>query len=215
MRKVHIVGGGFDYSFMFQSMGWAIVSNHSEADLVCFTGGEDVSPELYGQKKHRATFNNIYRDEREKAIFEECRHLSIPMVGICRGGQFLNVMSGGEMYQHVGNHGGGHNIIDVDTGEEIFASSTHHQMFKPSENAIIVAISNLGGFREWYDGGVFKRDESNTDYEVIYYPETNCLCFQPHPEFGHKMYDDLRNYFNRCVESYLVDSTVINVLEAV
>jgi len=66
---------------------------------VVFTGGADVSPFMYGEKKLSVTCNDEHRDEQEKLFFE--RYTKVPKVGICRGGQFLNVMNGGKMWQHV------------------------------------------------------------------------------------------------------------------
>lgn len=201
--NVFIVNGNQAYRSMFESFGGTIVTNIEEADLVCFTGGEDVSPNLYGDDRHPKTGNNPYRDDQEIQYFHEARERNIPMVGICRGAQFLNVMGDGRLYQHVTEHRGGHMIQDHNTGEQIFVSSTHHQMMMPSEKAEIIATAALGGTREWYDGHVFKRDVSNTDYEVVYYREINSLCFQPHPEFTAKEYEGMRLYFDELLNRYL------------
>lgn len=206
MRNVAIINGSGAYRRLFtEALGMALVASYKEADLVVFTGGEDVTPALYGAAAHPATYNSVQRDEEEAVVFEYCRSHGIPMVGICRGGQFLNVMSGGEMYQHVNKHAihGTHIAVDVDSGETIPVSSTHHQMMKPSEYAQVVAIATLGGWREWYEGEVFKRDESNTDYEVLFYPDTKSLCFQPHPEFEGDMFEPMKDYFRRCLAKYL------------
>ena len=104
MSRVLIVSGSLAYRQMFINYGFTVVEDIQFADLVCFTGGEDVSPHLYGQPVHPLTFSSVRRDEKEKAIFDACCERNLPMVGICRGGQFLNVMSGGKMYQHVTNH---------------------------------------------------------------------------------------------------------------
>ncbi len=75
--------------------------------LVCFTGGSDVSPELYGHRNLESGCNKA-RDEKEVLIFEMAKKHGIPMTGICRGSQFLNVMCGGTMVQHLlASHGGG------------------------------------------------------------------------------------------------------------
>ena len=60
--------------------------------LVLFTGGEDVHPSLYNDtspKRYCAT--NLSRDKIEQDIFKVALDNSIPMTGICRGSQFLNV----------------------------------------------------------------------------------------------------------------------------
>lgn len=205
MKKVLILCSSFDYRNLFESLGLEVTTVLEEASLVCFTGGEDVSPSLYGDKAHETTFNSTYRDKIEQEVFNLAEALSLPMVGICRGGQFLNVMNGGRMYQDVTKHAiyGTHPIVDLETGETIDVTSTHHQMFMPADEAKVVAVANLGGTREWYDGQVFRRDESNTDYEVLFYEKTRSLCFQPHPEFQGEQYHPMKNYFARLLGKYL------------
>lgn len=203
--KVYIVNGSADYRNLFKQLGFEIETNIKDTDLVCFTGGEDVSPSMYGDKAHASTFNSEYRDRIEKELFYIALESEIPMVGICRGGQFLNVMNGGRMYQDVTKHAiyGTHPIVDLESGETIEVTSTHHQMFMPHESAKVVAVANLGGEREWYDGQVFRRDTSNTDYEVLFYEKTKSLCFQPHPEFQGEQYQPMKDYFASLLSKYL------------
>lgn len=195
--QVFIEDGSSAYTRLFESLGYELVHNPHACDLVCFTGGEDVSPDLYGDTRHHYTHSSITRDTREAILFKIMRDKGTPMVGICRGGQFLNVMNGGRMYQHVEKHTSDHLMEDARTGEQLFVSSTHHQMFMPSPEAILVASSTLGGSREWYEKDEFKKDVAETDYEVLYYPETKCLCFQPHPEFSSPRYEGMREYFGK------------------
>lgn len=200
---VFIINGSNEYKRMFELAGFGITNNIHDAGLVCFTGGADVTPSLYGDKQHKYTGNNPERDAHEAHFFTMAQELGIPCVGICRGGQFLNVMSGGRMYQHVEEHCGDHDLIDSETGETIRVTSTHHQMFMPSDKATILAIANLQGTREWYDGQVFKRDVSNTDYEVVFYEHTRSLCFQPHPEFRSYEESRMRSWFFELVSKHL------------
>lgn len=187
MPKVYIVGGnGQGYGRMFISAGWELVSDIREADMVQFTGGEDVTPSLYGEAKHQYTGNSFERDLYEAGYFAIAQRMGIPMSGICRGGQFLNVMSGGSMYQHVSAHATGrnHDLVDAATGRTVSVSSTHHQMMRVGAPGILLAEANLGGFKEYVDanGGV-QRAGNGPDIEVVYYDNTKALCFQPHPEF--------------------------------
>lgn len=203
MTKVFIVNGSYEYKRLIEEMGFAITNDIAQADLAVFTGGADVTPELYGDKAHQFTHNDVRRDEVEKEFFDFFADRDIPMVGICRGGQFLNVMSGGRMYQHVGNHTRCHSITDLLTGDTVYVTSTHHQMMLPSADAEIVAVANEGGFREWYDGEIAKRDVSEQDIEVVYYKHTNALCFQPHPEFVGAEYEGMKRYFQYLLNFYL------------
>ena len=208
MKKVCIVNSSLAYHMLFTSYGFEVVDYVPDdtlrpVDLLVFTGGADVSPGLYGHPEHATTYNDVYRDQREAQIFENALLYNIPMVGICRGGQFLNVMSGGEMYQDVGGHGMPHEITDLVTGETVYVSSTHHQMMKPSSKGLLVASSHIGGYREHWDGGIFKRETSEQDVEVVFYEETRSLCFQPHPEFTSPEYIGMYVYFRSLLERYL------------
>lgn len=206
-KNVYIVNGDAQYGRLFTDLGYTVCQSMlseqlQPVNLVVFTGGEDVTPDLYGHEHHTYTYNNVVRDANEKALFDKALLYSIPMVGICRGGQFLNVMSGGEMYQDVTKHTCSHEITDVLTGEVVYVTSTHHQMMKPSSKALLVASSALGGDREWWNGEIFRREVSEQDIEVVYYEHTNSLCFQPHPEFYGAEYEGMKRYFKSLLERF-------------
>lgn len=202
--RVFIVDGNHQYDELFRSMGHSLVSTIDFAEMLCFTGGSDVSPEIYGDKAHPYTGYDRNRDQYEFNLFNRAVELGIPMVGICRGGQFLNVMNGGRMYQHVSKHTAPHEIIDLQTGETVLVSSTHHQMMMMAPSGLLVASSALAGTREWFDGQIAKKDISDEDIEVVYYEDSNCLCFQPHPEFSSPEYEPMRDYFERLINKFLV-----------
>lgn len=187
MRKVFIVGGGYGYAKMFLSNCWEIADNADEADLIQFTGGEDVTPYIYWEQKHPYTFNNEERDEEEGAVYENAIMNNIPMAGICRGGQFLNVMNGGKMFQHVTNHTRDHFATYCVDGREILVTSTHHQMMRPAPHGQVFLVAQQEGTKEWFPKGAEKPFKAPVgaflDTEGVYYPDTNSLCFQPHPEF--------------------------------
>lgn len=203
MPSVHIVGGGGGgYSQMFQAAGWGEERNPLLADMLQFTGGEDVTPLIYGEENHRTTHNSARRDLEEAGYFAIAKRMGIPMSGICRGGQFLNVMSGGKMYQHVNKHATGatHQLTDVQSGSIITVSSTHHQMMRRSPEGTLLAYAQLGGFKQYMDGGqVAEGPEDELDAEVVWYPTTKALCFQPHPEFFRADHECFKYYFN-CIE---------------
>lgn len=201
MKKVFIIGGGGSYHNMFEELGFMVVDSLEQSDLVCFTGGEDVNPALYDHPKHPTTGFSTYRDAKEAVLFERCKELSIPMVGICRGGQLLNVMSGGTMYQDVTAHTYDHILIDNETGETVWVTSTHHQMMCPSKDAIIIAHAEVGGYRTVWNEVEFISEKSEMDYEVLFYPENKALCFQPHPEYGG--YPVMRQYFAGLLNKHL------------
>lgn len=195
MKTVYIEYPDSSYHTMFWDMGYAITRSVEEADFVCFTGGSDVSPSIYGHPAHPTTHCDEWRDAKEERLFMHCIANDLPMVGICRGAQFLNVMSGGSMYQDVSDHCWDHYIEDVTTKKTLLVSSTHHQMMRPSSTATLIGVSYLEGKRTRWDGEKFISEVSDVDYEVVLYEHTRCLCFQPHPEFTSDRYKDMRDYF--------------------
>ena len=64
--KVYVVGSSTYYASFLQ--GIKLVDDIGDADIVLFTGGEDVTPSFYGREKHRSTYCNIDRDIREKEV---------------------------------------------------------------------------------------------------------------------------------------------------
>lgn len=211
-RAVFIVGGNGQYRSMFTERGWYITTSIYNADLVQFTGGEDVSPSLYGEPPHPRTFFNPDRDEKEQKIFNQARELGIPMAGICRGGQFLNVMNGGSMWQDVDNHTGAHLARVNGYIGDVYVSSTHHQMMRPSKtnDHIVLMAANLSRKKEcMMDAGhptvvsrIIGSHNKEDDVESVFYPDTRTLCFQPHPEFnGIPMCRDVYFHF---IENYLM-----------
>ena len=189
MPKVLIVNEDFMTKRMFMNRGWEVVYNE-EPDLIQFTGGSDVTPSLYGQDMHPQTLNNPERDEREVEIFK--LYKGYPMAGICRGAQFLHVMNGGEMYQHVDNHAiqGTHPVF-ID-GKIVQCTSTHHQMMKYFIQSEVIGHSVEAKNKEFMKDGEIVTKWGGYDLEIVLYPNT--LCFQPHPEYGVEECEEL--YFN-------------------
>lgn len=189
--KVFIVDGNWQYSKMFTQRGWTIVDSLPDADLVQFTGGADVSPALYGCENTHS-YVSVPRDLDDIHFFIQALALKKPMAGICRGGQFLNVMSGGHMIQHVEGHANGHqhDAIDLVEDEAVCVTSTHHQMMVPSRAGRLLLIAGIVGER---------------DTEAVYYAHTQCLCFQPHPEFD-EAGKECRDLYFRYLDQFLFDN---------
>lgn len=195
MSSVYIVGGDYAIQRMFEARGWGVVNNPDEADVLQFTGGADVSPYLYGEQPHHTTYSDVKRDQFEMSYYQAAQLLGKPCLGICRGGQFLNVMNGGKLWQHVNGHAirGTHVAYVLDEGgnviEEVQVTSTHHQMMRPTEDADILVTANEA---TWLENDTVKTKAIGMqDIEAVYYDKTKSLCFQPHPEYGVQSCTDL------------------------
>jgi putative glutamine amidotransferase len=71
-------------------------------DGLVITGGKDVDPARYGQAPHPKTDEPRHdRDEWEFALLAAALKRGLPVLGICRGAQVLNVALGGTLHQHL------------------------------------------------------------------------------------------------------------------
>jgi putative glutamine amidotransferase len=69
-------------------------------DGVLFAGGEDVDPAFYGEdRKYESVHVNRERDDFEQRLLDFALHRRLPILGICRGAQLINVKFGGTLYQ--------------------------------------------------------------------------------------------------------------------
>lgn len=163
------------------------------ADIVLFTGGSDVSPELYEEPSHPFTQPDWHRDMMEVEIFTWAKDAGKRMAGICRGSQFLNVMCGGKLHQHVGKHGirGTHPIYDAETNKCVAeVTSTHHQIsILPTKSKLIAT-----GFE-------IKGDE--VEVEAWYNGENKVLGVQFHPEYMPVQSTGWK-YYQQLIKEYLL-----------
>ncbi|XSG84550.1 MAG: gamma-glutamyl-gamma-aminobutyrate hydrolase family protein [Methylohalobius sp. ZOD2] len=79
--------------------------NHEAFQLdyqgVVITGGHDVDPVLYAQESEVEPRYDKERDEFESRIIDDALARRLPLLGICRGAQLLNVRLGGTLYQEL------------------------------------------------------------------------------------------------------------------
>jgi len=133
-----------------------------------------LRPSFYGEEAIPGVYSNVKRDEYEAGVYGEALALKKAMVGICRGSQFLNVMNGGKLWQDVNNHGRGHAVTDIKTGEIIQGmTSTHHQQMRPAEDAEIIAVAELSTTKKAEGDTVIRGKPELDDMEVLWYPSEN------------------------------------------
>jgi putative glutamine amidotransferase len=74
-------------------------------DALCLTGGGDIEPSRYGEPAAPETDDvDPARDALELRVLRDALDRDIPVLGICRGFQLINVAKGGSLVQHVGGH---------------------------------------------------------------------------------------------------------------
>lgn len=176
-------------------------SGLNSADFVIFMGGVDINPKIYGEVAHPRTQRpDDERDRAEYAIYK-----STPKqfhIGICRGAQLLHVFNGGCLWQDVGGHTRTH-PLDYQSEKGIHrtynVSSTHHQMMRmPVKDGQVWGTANETRERTMVTGATFLMGDKHwSDLEIVYYPKSSSLCFQPHPE--HIREKETREVFYRCI----------------
>ncbi len=75
-----------------------------EFDGLCLTGGCDIDPARYGEVNTKSEEIDAQRDAIELAMLERALSRDIPVLGLCRGFQLINVHLGGSLEQHHPGH---------------------------------------------------------------------------------------------------------------
>lgn len=71
-------------------------------DGVLLTGGGDVDPLFFKEEPlYNLGFIDPIRDNFEIKLTRACLYLKIPLLGICRGMQIINIAAGGDIYQDI------------------------------------------------------------------------------------------------------------------
>ena len=139
------------------------------ADGIILTGGEDINPLQYNDTINLAVCGDINyeRDTLERKLFDFAFENKLPLIGVCRGMQMMNVASGGTLYGdipteigtiviHRNNGEVNHEIVIVDTSSLIFplgtdtimVNSWHHQGLKIMPNHLRVIARAFDGLPE-------------------------------------------------------------------
>ena len=139
------------------------------ADGIILTGGEDINPLEYNDTINLKVCGDINyeRDTLERKLFDFALKNKIPLIGVCRGMQMMNVASGGSLYGdipteigttviHRNNGQVNHEIVICDTSSLIFpigtdtimVNSLHHQGLKIMPNYLRVIARSFDGLPE-------------------------------------------------------------------
>lgn len=83
-------------------------------DGLVLAGGADIDPSSYGEQAHPETLDTVpERDRFEIALVRAAIERDLPVLGICRGMQLINVAYGGTLLQHLPERFGHHEHLRV------------------------------------------------------------------------------------------------------
>ncbi|MBX7430858.1 gamma-glutamyl-gamma-aminobutyrate hydrolase family protein [Mycobacterium sp. Y57] len=169
-------------------------------DGLIITGGRDVDPSAYGHQRHHTTDEPIddsrTRDSFEFALLRAALARGVPVLGICRGAQVLNVALGGTLHQHLPDvlghtrHQQGNAVFSTSEVTTVPGSRVH-ALVGPSTEAQCYhhqAIDRLGDglvISAWDADGVVEAVE----VDPAHHPRRWVVAVQWHPE---ERLDDLR-----------------------
>ena len=159
------------------------------ADGIILTGGEDINPLQYNDTINLAVCGDInyQRDTLERKLFDFALKNKIPLIGVCRGMQMMNVASGGSLYGNIPTEIGTtvihrnngevmHEIVLCDTSSLIFPNGTdtimvnswHHQGLKNMPKYLRVIACSFDGLPE---AVVMDKSEHPFMIAVQFHPE--------------------------------------------
>ncbi|MCR5734498.1 MAG: gamma-glutamyl-gamma-aminobutyrate hydrolase family protein [Lachnospiraceae bacterium] len=156
-------------------------------DGIIIPGGGDLNPALYGEQNHGSVDIDDELDELETAVLDHAVKAHLPVFGICRGFQLINVYFGGSLIQHIDDHR--HHVwIDRDTDnahdavadqgsfiyglygkKTIRVNSAHHQAVKKTGTDLIPVLYSDDGLIEAFV------HSSLPIIGVQFHPERMCL----------------------------------------
>lgn len=181
-------------------------------DALVLWGGEDIHPSFYKATPHRlngAGLTPSTRDVWEWKAMQYCKAQGIPIIGVCRGAQFLCAFAGGKLIQHVSGHTGGYHEVMTPEGELFYTNSYHHQMLDVEGTKHQLLAWTRHARSQEYFGEKSETPEHIKELiatgkwkepEMVYFPEVRGLAIQGHPEWAG---DDLKLFKEKSVQLVL------------
>jgi len=147
-----------------------VIDLAKRCDGILITGGDDVDPLLYGEDVFFKTTHLEPRRDRQEALLlkELLNNTQIPLLGICRGCQIINVMAGGTLHQDLPSQNLYHTMlmashdafahkVNIKKGSmlegiigdsKILTNSYHHQSVKDIAPGFEIVASTADGVVE-------------------------------------------------------------------
>ncbi len=168
-----------------------------DLDGLVLVGGDDIPPAAYGQQPHETVKPLVaQRYEFERRLIAHWLAGGKPILGVCLGMQFTNVVSGGSLVQDIPSQVGtkvkhrGYHLVEIEPGsslakylgaEKASVYSSHHQAVKNvgkglrviahSEDGVIEALERVNGgfglFVQWHPEQMDDKQHRNAIYGAL------------------------------------------------
>lgn len=212
-RKIYCAGSTNYINWMQPT---EIVDSVEAADLICMTGGEDISVKVAKEKvAHPTLYYNEERDHSELKIWNRCFELNKKVIAICRSSQMASILGGGKLVRDQDNPHGEHEILTHDN-KIILSASTHHNAMWPWNidkdkwKLLGWTVNNSNYHEDQYSNecvnGVVEGDK---ECEIVLFRNINTLAHQHHFEFCNWKYDEkykyTLNYLREQLDNFMQD----------
>ena len=189
--KIFMVGYSPNYACWFPKP-FVITQDPNKADIAWWIGGADIDCQaITGEKVGSHTYIDESSSRNEIAAWDFFKNKqNVFKVGTCKGHQNLACFNGAKIIQH-SRHPGHHAVLTREN-KELECISLHHQQ--------ILVDQKITGLKQDIDYELiawteklsnFHLNGNDEDYnfpldykepEIIWFPKTNCLGVQSHPE---------------------------------
>lgn len=161
-------------------------------DGLLLSGGADVHPSLYGAALNGSVDPDIASDRSDLAYLDAARTLGMPVLGICKGLQIINVAFGGTLHQDIWSDDGNHPArpdCSIEAADAFLADRHEVTLTEGSLIADVVGAQTLITNSLHHQAADHIGDEllvtgraADGTVEVLEHPDGRLLAVQWHPE---------------------------------
>ncbi len=157
-------------------------------DGLVFVGGNDVAGFYFGEGPHpNSSYIDWRRDDFELRLYKAARKRNLPVLGVCRGMQLINIAEGGDIYQDIPEdrvpyvrHRAYDDLLHVNYHRIFHRSGVMKELFG---DEMVVNSFHHQGVRRVAEGFIATAFSADGQVEVIESEDGNVIGVQFHPEY--------------------------------